>query len=100
MQSTKFTHPQEQEYVRRAINLSLENSTWSVIFFSHETAVENITSLKKKQAKTPKKNHPNLLKYEKYYTPRVQCAFTALFSKLQRDFFKKIQKISVNYLQH
>lgn len=99
MQSTKFTHPQEQEYVRHAINLSSENSTYSIIFFSHETAVENTTSLKKKQAKKQKKK-TNLLKYEKYYTLRAQCAFTALFSKLQRDFFKKIQKIRVNYLQH
>lgn len=85
--------------MRHAISLSLENSTYFIDFFSHETAVENITALKKKQGKKTKKN-PNLLKYEKYYALRAQCDFTAFFSKVQRDLFKNILKISVNYLQH
>lgn len=42
----------------------------------------------------PRKEH--LFKYKKYYVLKPQCAFPALFSKLQR--LKKRQKIGINHV--
>jgi len=81
-----FPYPKEQQYLRQAINLILENSSYFIVFQPWDLQYKMLPSPRKKKI-------IYLLKYEKYYTARAQCAFTALFSKLQR-LLKKTEKLA------
>lgn len=47
-----FTHPQEQEYLRHAVNLSLENSTYFVVFSAMTLQYKMLPSSRKTNEQT------------------------------------------------